>query len=226
MSASKLNISMEAEDAAMDDSSLDIPNISSLHKQMAPFNPTEAQAQHTALRLFQLTSEDVLFDLGCGDGRLLLTAVSQTPGLHCVGIELDPIYATRAQEATLPWSDRVDVRVGDIMDECTTLSSVQPTATKGSKPQISIQDMHMLDHATAIFLYLLPKGLRKVKPFLREILIKRAKEGRKLRIVSYMFSIPDWTPVILDRTSKGGCALYLYDGSSPLKEEAHNVQQN
>ena len=31
------------------------------------------------------------------------------------------------------------------------------------------------------------------------------------RVVSYMFSIPGWTPSIVDRSSKGGCPLYLYE---------------
>ena len=31
------------------------------------------------------------------------------------------------------------------------------------------------------------------------------------RVVSYMFSIPGWTPTKVDRSSKGGCPLYLYE---------------
>ena len=41
----------------------------------------------------------MLFDLGCGDGRFLVAAASHTSGLQCVGIEIDPVYANRAQEA-------------------------------------------------------------------------------------------------------------------------------
>lgn len=46
---------------------------------LAPFNPTNAQAQHLALDLLSLQEDDVLFDLGCGDARILIAAVAQIP---------------------------------------------------------------------------------------------------------------------------------------------------
>jgi len=43
--------------------------------RLAPYNPTHTTAQTNALSLLKLTSNDVFFDLGCGDGRLILSAL-------------------------------------------------------------------------------------------------------------------------------------------------------
>ena len=45
--------------------------------RLAPYNPTHAIAQSTALDLLSLTSSDVFFDLGCGDGRLIIAAIEK-----------------------------------------------------------------------------------------------------------------------------------------------------
>ena len=56
---------------------------------LAPFNPTDITAQQAALDMMKLTSEDVLYDLGCGDGRFLFAAfLSVKGGLNCVGVEV------------------------------------------------------------------------------------------------------------------------------------------
>ena len=47
----------------------------SSNNRLAPYNPTHTTAQTNALSLLQLTSTDVFFDLGCGDGRLILSAL-------------------------------------------------------------------------------------------------------------------------------------------------------
>jgi len=48
---------------------------SSNNNRLAPYNPTHTTAQTNALSLLQLTSTDIFFDLGCGDGRLILSAL-------------------------------------------------------------------------------------------------------------------------------------------------------
>jgi len=66
---------------------------------LAPFNPTNETGQQVALELLQLAGNDVLFDLGCGDGRFLLTAAKAVEGLRCIGIEYDDIFVKRAEES-------------------------------------------------------------------------------------------------------------------------------
>ena len=78
---------------------------------LAPFNPSSETAQRQSIALMGLTSDDVLFDLGCGDGRLLIRAVSEVPGLCCVGVEIDPIFVERANKAVTNLSEEVQQRI-------------------------------------------------------------------------------------------------------------------
>mmetsp|Transcript_35650 Transcript_35650/g.65985 ORF Transcript_35650/g.65985 Transcript_35650/m.65985 type:complete len:750 (+) Transcript_35650:90-2339(+) len=50
-----------------------------------------------------------------------------------------------------------------------------------------------------------------------DVTVPKDVEIPSFRVVSYMFSIPGWTPAKVDRSSKGGCALYLYEN---VHEEA------
>ena len=45
--------------------------------RLAPYNPTHITAREAALNLLGLSHNDVLYDLGCGDGRLLFTAMER-----------------------------------------------------------------------------------------------------------------------------------------------------
>lgn len=179
--------------------------------RLAPFNPTCTEAQQTALKLLELSENDVLFDLGCGDGRLLILAASQHAGLKCVGIELDPVYVKRAQDAvasitTLDVSCRVDIRQGDVME-------LLKNETRRDGEDVSSNILFLRD-ATAIFVYLLPKGLQSIKPILKAAARKRLESNQSFRVISYMFRIPGWEPVLVDRSTKGDCRLYLYNLNS------------
>jgi precorrin-6B methylase 2 len=44
-------------------------------RKLAPYNPTSIEAIHIALDLLELKDNDVLYDLGCGDGRLLIEVI-------------------------------------------------------------------------------------------------------------------------------------------------------
>mmetsp|Transcript_20649 Transcript_20649/g.29878 ORF Transcript_20649/g.29878 Transcript_20649/m.29878 type:complete len:185 (-) Transcript_20649:255-809(-) len=134
-------------------------------EKLAPFNPSNLEVVLTALNLLKLNSDDVLYDLGCGDGRLLIRA-AQTWGIKGVGIEYDLKWVTAAQ------------------------SKVEAA---GLESLVSIMHANILDvsfdEATAIFLYLVPDGIRKI----RDRLIQKLQSGA--RIVTYMFSIPDINPI-------------------------------
>jgi hypothetical protein len=46
--------------------------------KLAPYNPTNMDAVTLALQMLQLSPHDVLYDLGCGDGRLLIEVISHS----------------------------------------------------------------------------------------------------------------------------------------------------
>ena len=173
--------------------------------RLAPFNPTCTHAQKVALDMMLLEAGDVLFDIGCGDARLLVTAAERTAGLKCVGIEIDPVYVKRARaalsEAPLNVASRVEIQEGDVMRLI--------DAWRGGDDDDG--ELSLIDDASAVFVYLLPKGLEAMRPLLEEIAKKRRSEGGAFRVVSYMFRIPGWEPTTIDRTTKGDCPVYLYN---------------
>ena len=56
----------------------------------APWTPTPMGKIHKMLTMAEVGPEDLLYDLGCGDGRMVVTAVRQY-GAKAVGIEIDPL---------------------------------------------------------------------------------------------------------------------------------------
>jgi predicted RNA methylase len=56
----------------------------------APWIPTSMKSVHTMLRLAAVGPKDIVYDLGCGDGRILITAARHY-GARAVGIEIDPL---------------------------------------------------------------------------------------------------------------------------------------
>lgn len=97
-----------------------------------------------AIDLLQLDKDDVLADLGCGDGRVLVDAVTR---YHCsaIGIEIDPVKADAAKLAvrTAGLDDRIKIKTADIRDDSEWES------------------------ATAIYSYLYPELLGELAPRLK-----------------------------------------------------------
>lgn len=76
----------------------------------APYLPTLQRQQQTALKLLDLPKGSVLYELGCGDGRMLITAARA--GYKVVGIELNPLLFVYAWLATWRYRRQIRVRFG------------------------------------------------------------------------------------------------------------------
>jgi SAM-dependent methyltransferase len=130
----------------------------------APFVPTPVAVVERMLELAKVGKDDVVYDLGSGDGRMVITAAHRY-GARGVGIEINPVWVRDAQRyaEALKVADRVTFRVDDLF-----------TAD--------------LREATVVMLYLLPWMNRKLAPKFRSEL----KPGA--RIVSHEYGIGDWPP--------------------------------
>ncbi|GMF26130.1 unnamed protein product [Phytophthora fragariaefolia] len=111
---------LEAARARTNDA-LTLASHESSHELFAPFSPSPVaviDAVWTKLEQNQLalTQEDVLVDLGCGDGRWLVSGV-QRFNCNAVGVELDGGLVNRAREQVqqLQLQHKIDVRLGDVM---------------------------------------------------------------------------------------------------------------
>lgn len=134
------------------------------------------------LSLANVGPHDVLYDLGCGDGRLLITAAYRW-GTVGVGVDVDPacIQTAQARAQAAGVSDRVSFRQSDLYN-C---------------------DIH---DATVVMLYLLPHLNLRLRPRLWQQL----RPGT--RIVSHQFDMGDWPPqrVVKLAPSEEDSTLYLW----------------
>ncbi len=128
------------------------------------FVPTPADAVAAMTALAQLIPADLVYDLGCGDGRLLIQAAVDY-GVRGVGIDVDGALLDRARSI----ADRVGV--GD------RLSFVQADLFE--------IDLHA---ATVVFIYLLPHLNLRLRPRLQQQL----QPGS--RVITHMFDMGDWHP--------------------------------
>jgi len=128
-----------------------------------PYLPTPPEIVRRMLKIARVGSGDVLCDLGCGDGYILITAVKEFGADRAVGYEIreDLCRASLAEIERQTLQSRVKLVNGDLFDA----------------------DLH---EATVITLYLDESTNQRLKPKLE----RTAKVGT--RIVSYAYKIKGW----------------------------------
>ena len=127
--------------------------------------PTPQAVVDAMLRMANVTGADVVYDLGCGDGRIPITA-AQRFGAKGIGIDIDPVRINEANE---------NAKAAGVTDKVTFLN----------------QDLFTSDFkdATVVTLYLLPSLNEKLMPKLKAEL----KPGT--RVVSHAFDMGSaWPP--------------------------------
>jgi SAM-dependent methyltransferase len=129
-----------------------------------PYVPTPQVVVDEMLRLAEVTRDDYVIDLGCGDGRIPVTAAAYF-GARALGIDIDPgrIAESHANAKAAGVTDRVEFRQGDLF-------------------QLDIA------RASVVTMYLLPDINVKLRPKLLQAL----QPGT--RVVSHDFSMGDWKP--------------------------------
>lgn len=128
----------------------------------APYVVTPYEVVDEMLRLAKVGPQDVVFDLGCGDGRIVIEA-ARRHGARGVGIDIDP---ARIEEAT----------------------AGARRAGVSERVRFVVQDLFQTDFSSAsvVTLYLFPEMNAKLRPKL----LADLKPGS--RIVSHQFGIEGW----------------------------------
>lgn len=129
-----------------------------------PYVGTPANIVTAMLKLAGVTSGDTVYDLGCGDGRIVISA-AKNYGAHAVGIDNNParIEEARSNAVNAGVAHLVTFQVNDLFDA----------------------DIH---NASVVALYLLPDANLRLRPRLQSEL----KPGT--RVVSHSFHMGDWKP--------------------------------
>lgn len=126
--------------------------------------PTSQSIVDAMLKLAKVTQEDIVYDLGCGDGRIVITAAKEY-GAKGKGIDIDPkrINEANANAEKAGVTDKVEFVEANLFES----------------------DM---SEASVVTLYLLNSLNMKLRP----ILLQQLKPGT--RIVSHAFNMGDWEP--------------------------------
>jgi ubiquinone/menaquinone biosynthesis C-methylase UbiE len=145
-----------------------------------PYVGTSAAAVQQMIELARLRAGDVVYDLGCGDGRIVIAAV-QVPGVRGVCVEIDPalVRLGRDEVEKAGVADKIKFVQGDIFE-------------------VPIED------ATVVMLYL----LREVNLRLRPRLWKELRPGT--RVVSNTFDMGDWEPERQVTVPPGPTTIYRW----------------
>jgi SAM-dependent methyltransferase len=137
------------------------------------------------LKMAAVKPEDVVVDLGSGDGRIVIAAVKTFGARKAVGIEISAnlVRIARENAAKAGVTDRVEFRNDDLFD-------------------------YDLSSATVVTLYLLPEVNLKLRPRLLDL-----KPGT--RIVAHQFGMGDWQPdssrkALGDRDPQGPATVYFW----------------
>jgi SAM-dependent methyltransferase len=129
-----------------------------------PYVNTPQRVVERMLAMADVSEDDVVYDLGSGDGRFVITAAQQF-GARGVGVEIDPnlVREARSKARLAGVSDRVEFRQGNLFDVD-------------------------LGEATVVTLYLEPDLNMKLRPKL----LLQLDPGA--RVVSHDFGMGSWTP--------------------------------
>ncbi len=146
----------------------------------APWVPLFRRDVKRMVKLAGLKSGEVVYDLGAGDGRILLECVKQQQ-VTAVGWEI----------ALLPF----------------LIAKLRIWLNKtGKKASLRYQNFYQADlrSADVIFCFLTPQAMRKLETKISLEL----KPGA--RFLSYAFSFPTWQPSLVDKPQKNSTAIFLY----------------
>lgn len=154
---------------------------------VAPFVESPQEVVRKMLRLAEAKSGELLYDLGSGDGRIVITASSEF-NTHSIGIELreDLVRKSRYEIARLGLEEKAQIVNNDFFEID-------------------------LSKADIITLYLTTSANEKLRPKLdKELKINT-------RIVSHDYEVRGWIPAKISRDDPPGHTIYLYIFNSEIK---------
>ena len=151
-------------------------------RSVAPYVPMPWHVVDRVIEVAEVSPDDVVYDLGAGDGRILLRA-AKNRGARGIGYEINPALVEEARSAirAAGVQERVEVREGDFFE-----ADLRP--------------------ATVVTLFLITAAQRQLRPKLLEEL----RPGT--RVACYKWEIPGWNPSKTVTVPVSGAAhpIYVY----------------
>ena len=160
-------------------------------RTLAPYVPTPERVVEQMLEAANVTKNDIVYDLGSGDGRILIAAAQQFQA-KAVGIEINPTLVAETRK-----------RVEEL----------------GLTALVTVEQAHLLDAdlspATVVMVYLLSSSNERLKPKFE----KELKSGA--RVVSHDFQFRGWKPtktIDADGDSRPH-RIYVYEMGAHLADQ-------
>ncbi|MEK7173121.1 MAG: class I SAM-dependent methyltransferase [Patescibacteria group bacterium] len=146
----------------------------------APWVPCWRKDLKRIFKLANLRAGEIFYDLGCGSGQVVLSAARQFKA-RAVGIELAlPLYLICQGKRLLGQPANVQFKWKNLFSE-------------------------NLSNADAVYFFGMPYSIAAK---LKLKLERELKPGA--RVISYVFPIPGWQPVMIDKPTPKDAAIYLY----------------
>jgi SAM-dependent methyltransferase len=146
--------------------------------KLAPYVASPVRVVDRMLEMAKIKPGETLYDLGCGDGRILISAVERYK-VKAVGVEISPKLAAKAEAAITRAGLQTQARV--IQDDVLNVD---------------------LSSADVVYIYLETQLNGKLRPRFEKYL----KPGA--RVVSHDYAIPGWKAAKVDHTDKHTIYLY------------------
>ncbi len=148
---------------------------------VAPWLPVFKKDIKRIIRLADLKPGKVIYDLGSGDGRVLIGLANNTDASRVIGYEISFLFylISYLRILFLGLSKKAEIIFGDFL-------------------------YRDLSNADVIFFFLTPMAMKKLKPKFE----KELKKGT--RILSYNFSIPGWKKIAVDRPNENDMPIHIY----------------
>lgn len=179
--------SVQAEQNVTSQAETPSVTISETPKADVPYVPTANEVVEKMLEMAKVSSNDIVYDLGSGDGRIPIAAVKKYDAKKATGVEINPdlVNESRENAKKAGVSDKVEFIQQDLF-------------------KTNFSD------ATVVTLYLLPAINLKLRPKL----LQELKPGT--RIVSHAFDMGDWKPERVEQVKdKSGRSYTLYQWTVP-----------
>lgn len=170
---------------------------------------TPSQVQEVLVEWIELKPGDVVCDVGCGDGRVLIhwaihaSKCKEMLPVKFVGIEIQEERVKEAEE---------------LIAKARSNGSIVPEVSTEVICGNALDHHDVYSKATIMFLYLIPRGLRLLKPILLESIRHCDKN---VKIITYMSAFPDEVPVEkrlcgVDHQPGAAWPIFLYEFGSSL----------
>jgi ubiquinone/menaquinone biosynthesis C-methylase UbiE len=162
-------------------------------KEPRIYVPTEQSVVEKMLKMAKVSKDDIVYDLGCGDGRIVVTAAKKY-GCRGVGIDIDP------------------ARIKDSLETRRKAGLTEKEVEFREGDALKVKD---LEKATVITLYMVPEFMTKLEPQIKT----RLKPGTRIVAHEYPFETIDADQIVeFDAGGSRTKFLYLWTIRAPKKK--------